>query len=298
MGCPRRHGEPGALPTVTELYRLSVRRHGSRDVAIAVPHDHATARLGTSGRAVILVHGFANSEREAEAAYQHHVRELERVMAPVGLRGVSVFGFHWPGDHPRRIRNVASFSTRIPVAFSAGEKLGRLVEELPHWHEVVLVGHSLGCRVVLAALEYLRSRPAGTGATVPAAFLLAAAVPVGECRPAAIFGDRYASEYVVLHSKRDRVLQFCFSPGAWLFDTADSPVGRAGDPAERWDRRLQTRFGHSDYWPSAEAAKEVATALGGPRTRPVSARFVSSTSLDTREVPEAGPLPSRFLPRR
>jgi Pentapeptide repeats (8 copies) len=129
---------------------------------------------------------------------------------------------------------------------------------------VVLVAHSLGCRVLLAALEWLlHTQDSVREPHVLTALLLAGAVPVGEC----VYPHRFTTRlpgacYVILHPHRDQVLRWFFAPGQFAFDQLAQAVGRYGRPeSHRWDQRISTGLGHGRYWPSPVAATHLVRAL-------------------------------------
>ncbi|MEV4512282.1 alpha/beta hydrolase [Dactylosporangium sp. NPDC049525] len=244
-------------------YRLSVRAGQSRDPALAVSGE-GVAALRRSHRAVIMIHGFANSPAVAEQSYERLVAALSDNLWPTRPdRLAGFFGFHWPGDHRLPVVTQLSYATRVPAATASGQALGRLLADLPRTTEVILVAHSLGCRVLLAALEWLMSQASGHGARISGVYLLAAAVPVGECASPQRFAARHPdSRYVVLHSHRDRVLGLTFGPGQFLFERIAQAVGRYGAPdGDRWDQRVATGLGHSGYWRSPLIAERVARAV-------------------------------------
>lgn len=286
---------------MTDLHVLSVRRSSSQDCdPRGVEIGPSVLALRGSSRAYILIHGFANSTAKANESYRSLIREVENTIWPGRIDKRSpIFGYHWPSDHPNRFKSTASFSTRVGVATSAGHHLGALLETLDSRTEVVLVAHSLGCRVALGALDYLKSGHSRRGATIRSVILMAAAVPVDTCSGAEQFAGRYARRYTVLHSRRDRVLQWCFPPGQSLFDRAATAVGRNGGPdGLRWDQKIDTKLGHSQYWSSATAASLLASLL--PITVPRSVRRrhleIRSAIFDSEDTVRA--VPSRTLPAR
>jgi hypothetical protein len=285
---------------MSTLHDLSVRRPGSRDCSPrGVSDSPGLLSLRASKRAVILIHGFANSAEKANASYADLIREVENSIWPHRIgETLNLFGYHWPGDHPSRFKNTASFSTRIGVAASAGHHLGALLESLNQRPEVVIVAHSLGCRVALAALDYLNGG-SQSGARVSRVILMAAAVPVNDCEGTGPFVARHAAHYTVLHSRRDRILQWCFPPGQFLFDEAATAVGRDGEPGGlRWDDRIDTRLGHSQYWSSTVAAALLAPLLPVTPPRGVARRALDARSSHHEPEDAARTLPGRSLPCR
>jgi predicted alpha/beta hydrolase family esterase len=227
-------------------------------------------------RLAILIHGFETSEAKAHEAYERFQAALES-FAPGAVRRLGpIWEFHWPGDHPDKKVSKVTYAVRVPVAQGAGGLLAKWIAELRDDQEVVLVAHSLGCRVALEAVRKLRELRGGRpGPNVPAVFLLAAAVPVDLCAPARRFcgplprpddRKRDGVEYV-LHSRRDWVLKWPFNHGQALVGEPGNAVGRRGRPGNRWTRDWRTRHWHGQYWGSPIVAEAVCKhlRLGGPR---------------------------------
>ncbi|HEY2794737.1 MAG TPA: alpha/beta hydrolase [Micromonosporaceae bacterium] len=246
-----------------EIHELTVRDGTSGDPSLNVDGAGIPV-LESSRRAVILIHGFANKPAQAEESYARLATALVDALWPTRPQGLATFfGFHWPGNHPFPLVNQLTYSSRIPAATNSGHALGRLLAHLPRTTEIVLVAHSLGCRVLLATLEWLITNEPDTGPRISAAYLLAAAVPVADAVGPARFADRYpGARYEVLYSHRDHALGLAFAGGQALFDHRAEAVGRNGMPdRDRWDRRIDTGLGHSHYWRSPRTARSVAHSL-------------------------------------
>ncbi len=137
--------------------------------------------------------------------------------------------------------------------------------------EVSLVGHSLGCRVVLELLALW------TGGMPPNIRLgtvaLMAAVVVrhvdqgGQLRAAATLSD----DTLVLHSEGDAVLHRAFPLGETAAGESFFPiaVGRFGGPLQTWKQHFPMAtaaakaYGHGSYWPGDESSHAVIAVLGG-----------------------------------
>ncbi|TMM35547.1 MAG: alpha/beta hydrolase [Actinobacteria bacterium] len=284
------------------LYQLSVRPNSRMS---RLPDDEVTGDvdvLGRSRRAVILIHGFANSPKRADRSYAALAAGLEDCLPPCPERFATYFRFYWPGDHPLPVFNQATFSTRVPSAQLSGAVLAEtLAARLPPDAEVILVAHSLGCRVALSALRWLRRKAGGKGPRVGAVFLLAAAVPVRDCHGQGDFAGRLSAErYQTMYSHRDMVLALAFPPGQLGFDWLAEAVGRRGAPErDRWDLRFSTGLGHSGYWRSPGVAQAVGRAIS-PLARYLIPELPLATDPPTPE--DEGPaeheLPTRAIRSR
>lgn len=285
--------------------RLYVRRQGAvvgdriDDPTTNSEQDRAAKRL------VILIHGYQNSEQKAAASFGDFVAGIATVLED-RLDGFgAIWEFHWPGDHPFAPLSVATYGARVGVAVAAGERLARwwLARRQPD-QQVVIVAHSLGCRVALEAINWIRAEdelraqdtpPASyRGASAQAVFLLAAAVPVHLCDPAAqgyLEAPWRGCREHVFHSRRDRVLRHAFGLGEWVANERGPAVGLDGAPAHRWSSTQPTGLGHGDYWGSADVAAAVAALLGlatrrDPAFRPLPATHASERGLSHRAFRE------------
>ena len=141
--------------------------------------------------------------------------------------------------------------------------------------QVVLVAHSLGCRVALECLAEIRAQGDDwTGAKVVATCLMAAAVPTPLCTAPGAY-DTTLSDCceTVLYSTHDRVLTTCFRPGQSLYGEKGQAVGYEGMPSGRWNCLLHkgknTAVGHGDYWTNGVVAHYLGGVLGGVYTVPL-----------------------------
>lgn len=252
----------------------------------------------TSPELVILIHGFNVPQERAAESLEGFWRRLRSSLGSRGRKLPPAFAFYWPGSHENWALSAATFTARIGVADDAGKLLGTLLTKLRPSQRVILIGHSLGCRVLLQALTHVADQKAAChteSAEVPVACLLAAAVPVGRC----VDGERFSSAVIknnveALHSRSDRVLQFFFAPGQHLFerDKAEA-VGRNGGPPRRWGPRHDMGLGHGHYLTSDRAADEVARIID-PRL----SWAIGSWYLPGEELPEARKLARRDVPSR
>lgn len=168
------------------------------------------------------------------------------------------------------------YAARKGNAETSGESLAELVMHLSEKQEVILVGHSLGCRVVLEAVRRIAiarerdQRPGG--AHVSSVCLMAAAVPTGECDGREARYRRRSDEpkELVLYSGHDWVLRPGYGLAEWFYDSKDGrAVGATGQPEKRWkdgsvgEDPKDTKLGHTQYWKSKTSAKYVGDFLAG-----------------------------------
>ncbi|WP_217181080.1 alpha/beta hydrolase [Streptomyces sp. AC495_CC817] len=238
-------------------------------------------RIFTDAKSVVvLVHGYAVDSDHATGEYESFVRSL---IDSTGLdrlpSTMKVIGVTWPGSDERILINAASFPSRVAAAEHSGERLLQLVQSLGA-RSVILVGHSLGCRVVLRALTAARAQGADV---ISLAYLMAAAVPESHCEATGEFGaDRMPeARQVVASSRHDVVLAGVFRLAMPFARSGGGPaVGYTGGPVGRWDEEsARLTLGHTKYWRSPKAPQHLAKVLGiagirdvptaVPRERPV-----------------------------
>lgn len=266
---------------------------------------------GNRRRLFLLVHGYNNSEAVARESFGRFMDNL-RTMGPAGRGIAEDAGFvYWPGDtNLGLLVSAASYPLQVGRAIRSGENLGEYLADLmgpagtPT--EIYLIGHSLGCRLILEVLETLwqrqfsaalggRRRPTVLIAGVS---LMAAAVPeslVGERWPG-LAGIGRPQRACVLHSAYDWVLHWTFPEGETLAGEGVLPraVGRFGEPHALWTwRRDLAPNGHGHYWADARSTTEAVRLVNGPvPAGPEDKR------LATRSLPEGAPRASRSLAER
>ncbi len=189
---------------------------------------------------------------------------------------------------------------QVPKAKTYGEMLGRYVLALQgetQETEVILIGHSLGCRLILEALSYIARQGAPRG-KVPAVLLMAAAVPVslvelgGDLRA----GLEFCPMRFILFSHRDWVLWGCFPLGQELANDggiAPRAVGWRGGPEGCWTGRQRTHLFHGQYWADEGTTPNV-VRLFGKRT----AHELPYNSVVPWELAQPPALPAWKLPSR
>lgn len=212
-------------------------------------------------RLVLLIHGYQVPRDGAESTYQDFVELLHEHVSPEKLG--TACGVHWPGDHPNELISMGTFSVRIPEATHAGTLLAQVLSELDA-PEIVIIAHSLGCRLALSALLQMKLTGWYKGPPVRHAFLMAAAVPEAECDGAGRFAHNRTADakQVVYFSEKDSVLKGPFPLGSELYQGIGGPaVGRSGGPGARWDERRWTGRDHGGYWDSDLVAQTILTDL-------------------------------------
>jgi pimeloyl-ACP methyl ester carboxylesterase len=242
---------------------------------------------------VLFVHGYNNSHEEARVGYARFRWWLEQHGA-----NPRVLEFHWPGDSVPLL-GWASYWRQVRGAKKCGALLARWIErDTPRFSRFILVGHSMGCRLILEMLETLD--PKVRRERIEGICLMAAAVPVNaiENRELGPRTDDNA-RWRILYSGGDYVLMLAFRAGqpAAGDSIVSKAVGFCGEPKYRW--RLQDdceelcehwnnkahRYGHSWYWRSGSKAGEVAS-VPGPDALPPAESPVRSQGRSAKIVAE------------
>jgi len=234
-------------------------------------------------RVVILVHGYNNSLKAACRSYA----KLRRLMP---VRFPRVGQFFWPGDLSNGLLSKLSYPAQIESAREAAGRLARFLGDVARERrmplEIVLVGHSLGCRVVLETLRAARSMT--DWPSVRVVCLMAAAVPRGHVRPGGELRDAIAAgrDRLVLHSRDDGVLQWTFPIGQlaagvkeWGGQIWPEAVGRHGNPTSYPTQSYEmSGNGHGDYWSDERVIPRLAPLVGTAVPRTIDARRIAGRS--------------------
>lgn len=279
---------------------------------MSTPHFEATVRGGRGSfhvlrkvrvefdaprvlnRFVFLVHGYNVSEDAAIAEFEHFNASVTRRVA--ALRG-QVGYFIWPGDYSDPVSR-ASYPWRVGTARRCAPKLAEYLESLRTpggaTPQIVIVAHSLGCRLALEAVHAASDRVRRNTTLI----LMAAAYPVGRVEGPMTMSIRSTRSSVVLYSESDEILSSWFAVGelaaGWGGGGIPEAVGLFGRPTRRaWsERRSMAGFRHGDYWKSDAVHGHVCRILG----------FATDFALQERKIREATfkerSLGARLLRRR
>jgi pimeloyl-ACP methyl ester carboxylesterase len=232
-------------------------------------------QLEAAQRLVLLIHGYNTDLNEAKANYRTLLQNLTKDAETELYRTDLFLGFFWPGDLENRAASMGSYPWKVSTAIDAGKMLGIWLAQLNANLQIVIIAHSLGCRVALEAISQLDAVTLDERTRFPPIIsgvsLMAAAVPVRMCQPrGGQFGKghKYTSEYV-LFSPRDAALGFSFFGQKMAGEGGWGPaVGFLGHPKKRWDpRRKNTWLSHGEYFQSETASDVVCSLLDYRVTR-------------------------------
>lgn len=216
---------------------------------------------------IILTHGYNVSEEGAEDAYKEFQKKFNKYSNQLSTLNKAIYWLTWPSDKPNKLDSIVSYFKTIDVAKNCGEKLAEYLNKLnfsasnkqPH---IILIGHSLGCRLLLEALK----QTIKTNFKLEV-FLMAAAVPLSMVQPGQELNPSISSKekYRILYSKKDLVLKYTFPIGQKLAGEGfDRAVGFTGNPKMGvWSNtKDMENYNHSDYWKGEESVQWILSQLG------------------------------------
>ena len=243
---------------------INLRHESGRGVIQWVTSD--TVPHTDRRRIVLLIHGFATHAQSAKSTYERFARRVEFLSGGRLPAGTDFWAVYWPGDDWNPVISRLTYGSRVPEADNAGEKLGEVLELLSH-KDVVIVAHSLGCRVALNGIVKFDTKHQARQISVSRVVLMAAAVPRFDVEGST---GRFRREVLapgivqhVMYSKRDLVLRGLFPIGQRVARSGwSNAVGLTGKPKGRWDRAERYSFGHGGYWKSEFPARSIARLLG------------------------------------
>jgi len=271
---------------------LSLRRLAQGGDVQDPPEANPSDVLLGPRRLVLLVHGYNNDLAAGTQAYEGF-RLVQREMGDITASLVDVY---WPGDADWGIMSFLYYPQSIEKAEASAGALARALADAARLggpKEIDLIGHSMGCRLVLELLERLRTL---AGVSVRRVVLMAGAVPTFMLEPAYEHGLRAAYDATVgsgglsLYSGADRVLSGAFPVGQTLgegeegvFPTALGHAYLAGPaaPATLGQHEI-AGADHSDYWGWKESTRDLGREAGAI----------------VREFLDLGPIPERIRASR
>ncbi|HTX66095.1 MAG TPA: DUF726 domain-containing protein, partial [Opitutaceae bacterium] len=188
--------------------------------------------LPATGTYAVLVHGFNVHFAEGRLSYA----EFRHNLAAYRF-GAEIIEFHWPGDIVVLGTTVLGYMSDITPAEESGRLLADWICQTPDTARFYLVSHSLGGRVILHAVQELRTR--GATGRLAGVCLMAAAVPARNITPTNL-GPRPDDPFPwrILHSTADWVLGWVFPVGETLAGNGFFPkaVGWDGSPGGTWSQ--------------------------------------------------------------
>ena len=216
------------------------------------------ARVASPERAVLLIHGWAVPvERQAES-YDSLLRLID-ARHPPAADAILTVSWRSTGPYWDVVVDTPAIAAALASLLRSSER------PFARMRELVLIGHSMGCRVALELAENFRA----SGGFAPGIrlFLMAAAVPVPKVEPPSgelALAARASDHSVVYYSPEDLALGAVFRAGQTAaLDGGFLPeaVGHWGRPEKGvWrDRQLMVGFEHGHYWRSDHIALDLVT---------------------------------------
>ncbi len=298
----------------TDLYDISLRKNGTRGEI----SDNYTSGRGITisfsafrKRLILLVHGFNVKYDDAQKIYSSFKKRICRTSR--SLKEEDIWLVHWPGEGTaegnnfvNNGRNALSYPTQVTNAKESGFLLHEfLLDYIIHGNneieELILIGHSLGCRVILEALKKLSLHSSALEAKEIKICLMAAAIPCALVEDTSVeqypqlellSGINLASYKFVLFSNTDEALGIIFDGGQKLSGEPGEAIGLNGKPINSvWDyRKLMKNFKHGDYWKdiNGEVIKtileqtQIITSSTLPRN--INSRNINSRTIGNRSI--------------
>ena len=171
------------------LFRVSARDPGGGlkpAESLGTP-DPVKRRLLT-----VFVHGFNNDKQKAEDNWDEKV--WPGIKDRMQQKSDAML-FFWPSD-PDVFKLLAPvlYASRVEIAISAGVEFAKYLKMIAGRNpdlRVQFVGYSLGCRVVLSAVQQLAEHPQQV--PVVRVLLMGAAVPQGDCTAPGQWPDKVST---------------------------------------------------------------------------------------------------------
>jgi len=220
-------------------------------------------------RGILLVHGYNVNEEEAVRVLGGF-RTALAYFAPA-LRP-DTFTCTWAGNWNIPGLRPAAYPFMLR---NANESADTLLGTIEDWYErpfapeeLVIVAHSLGCRLTLDMLATMEVQGRPVRLKRLTVILMAAAVPTAHIAGGGKLERalRVPDVAVVLHSQSDSVLSSVFGLGQTIARDGWFPeaVGLRGNPqGAHWSRtQKMPAFDHGDYWGELETAELVCRILG------------------------------------
>jgi pimeloyl-ACP methyl ester carboxylesterase len=289
---------------VSDLVLISARQPSVDSGGTVVPVWTISGQV-TSSDLVILIHGFNDNKAFAVGAYGALLANLKQKFPSQTAQFIEFF---WPGDEPNPVTSALSYSSKIQPAKDSAAGLSTYFTALSQSRaiSISLVGHSLGCRIILELLTRWAAAPPA-GIQVRAIVLMAAAVVENSVNAGQSLrpGADLTSRNPVLYSKGDDVLRLTFPPGETMAHEGFFPtaVGRFGGPVGAWHIPQPMSdngkdYGHSDYWSGNSSSTAVAVALGGAPASATPENTVATVTLPSPNEIAENSIPARVMSSR
>ena len=291
------------------LFTLSLRSQPERGgEPLTTVNDKDGLERDTAWRhLLILVHGFNNAESVAEEKYDHYVDILRPFLEDSRIAPDAIAKLHWPGNAavgPFPIFDFAGYPVDVGRALQSVGPLAvflqRLMATRPSTRRISVVGHSLGCRLIVEAMNRL-----APGLRLAVVSLMAAAVPVALAEAGQPLANALAAatKMLIAHSRADWVLFLAFPAGQALAAIAGieqaayvEAIGRNGNPVSFGASLPRPNNGHGDYWTDEYAAAMLLQTMDATlRVLPPAAALPRRALLPTENIASRAPK-SRNLP--
>ncbi len=240
---------------------------GAEGHAYRLDPDGLAALPENKEKVILLVHGFHTSQADAARCFRAF-RALLEDANPALLSSLRTS--YWPG---LLVLGLADYGRALEMARQCALWIVAQIEKWrneskkdspPH---IIIIAHSMGCRLVLEALQTMCASGAPERMDRLELVLMGAAVPKDSIGPLGTLKDsvRIIHAAHVLHSRFDEALGVVFKigqVGARELGLGEA-VGLHGRPFEEKFKHDMARFRyrHRHYWVRPETVAEITAAL-------------------------------------
>jgi len=299
-----------AIRPKLQRFELSVRRKNQMRGGPVMPVVRDSGLEGSGAHNILLlVHGFNNNESVADERFETFTKLIIGRIGEDGRAIDAIARFQWPGDlavfgpWPKMdfLGYPADIGQAKRAAIALATFLSKLLANRSTQPRLCLVGHSLGCRLILEAFH----APALAGSAIRVDYLcmFAAAGPVALTER----GCRLAAPPVAPHrlvncySEGDWVLRLGFPAGQTLGYVSGEEeaayleaIGLHGSPAS-FGVQERTENSHGEYWGDTALADLIAAAIEPTKYQKPAPKIQPRHSLPMAQLPIYR-APARSLP--
>jgi pimeloyl-ACP methyl ester carboxylesterase len=254
---------------------------------------------------LILVHGYNNTTTQATQSFVKQIGLLKNYFRKSRYAPDAIAFFHWPGNYGVRGLSLMGYPADIERAIDSADRLAGYLANFPRpadpgAFKVTIIGHSLGCRLIL---EMLTRLPNELSPNVQVVSLMAPAVPIELVDTAGALQNAVLPPRNLLkcYSHQDLALWLGFPKMQWAAyklgieqQNYQEAVGLYGNPISI-RRGVQTYHGHSDYWDDDDLANEYLALIDPTRPSPRTPVRAERRSLAERVEPLTRQLGRRRL---
>ncbi len=257
---------------------ITARDHPKYSGVLEKVYNYDTTDPNGNWRTVFFIHGYNVDENDARISFDNMIRKLRRKNIPPEIIN-SIWKFYWSGSLKNKALSTISFSKQIPNAVESAKVFTEYLNELRGPSntpmQIILVAHSLGCRLLV---ETIVNHVKGKN-NIYKVLLMAAAVPVFLIDKK-IYKTPLQQDVDLrynMFSKKDWIVsKLIFGSGSSLAGEGFFPkaVGGTGKPESMWTENHSTNLKHSQYWNSTQVVNMLRKMLNFTVPRELIKRYL------------------------